>query len=106
MAKTKTKWAVVTVYIENDGYKPRVHVVGTFPNFQFAKTKARELAEELYEECMQDPVNREAGFTFDDVWCKTGFCSEEGGGVFDNWGFSPVEDMGIDEEIRVVPYEE
>jgi len=105
----RTKYAVVTVYNDGDGFRPLAHVVSLHGTLKAAKNAAYKLAEKLLKAYnTPDDLDEddkkffdEHVLDFDTVWGEVD--NKETGYMMD-WGFDPLEDT-IDERIRVVAFE-
>ncbi len=116
MKTRRDKYAVVTVYNEDDGAQPLVHVVDVYNTPKAAmkraeslvneilagynrelKTRRKEAPEELVKTGLFDPLK------FEDCWERV----DNGvrGWLFRDWGFDPI-DHCFGCRVRVVTWDE
>lgn len=93
-----TRWAVVTVYADTDGYEPLVEIEGLYESFDQAKVEAKKLALDLFTQMGNDPDDK--GY-FANAMEPIEEYDEDDDLV--NWGFTPNEDCGVTRHVRVIP---
>ena len=99
--KSINKYAVVTIYNEDDGAQPLVHVEDVFCCISAAKKFAKEVAQEMLD-TYNNGMDEENRLRFKDAWEKVDNKEDD---EWSDWGYDPAEDT-ICWRVRVTWYTE
>ena len=114
MSAYRNRYAVVTIYNEDDGVQPLAHVVEVYGTPRSAMRRAEELIKETVDNYNDNLTFRRENapgeikfvfepFTVEGCWEKVD--NRERNWLFRDWGFDPI-DHCFNFRVRVVTWEE